>query len=72
MAIASIDLDLCDGCAICVDVCPMDVLRLDEATNKAVIAYGPDCDVCYLCEDECPPKAIYVDPKLSREPILPY
>lgn len=71
MGITSIDLDLCDGCGICIDVCPMDVLRLDDR-GKAVIAYGIDCDVCYLCEDECPQDAIYVDPKMTREPVLPY
>ena len=71
MGITSIDLDLCDGCGLCIDVCPMDVLRLD-AKNKAAIAYGIDCDVCYLCEDECPQDAIYIDPKMTREPVLPY
>jgi NADPH-dependent glutamate synthase beta subunit-like oxidoreductase len=29
MSIESINLNLCNGCGICVDTCPMDVIRLD-------------------------------------------
>ncbi len=71
MAIASIEPDLCDGCRICVDVCPMDVIVMDDE-EKAVIKYGADCHVCYLCENDCPEGAVYVAPEMSGEPVLPY
>ena len=36
---------LCDGCGVCVDSCPTDVLRMDAASGKAVVAYPRDCHV---------------------------
>ena len=56
----TIDLDLCDGCGICIDSCPTDVLRLDSAAEKVTVAYADDCQACYLCQDDCPQKAIVV------------
>ena len=60
MAIERIDPELCNGCGICVNTCIMDVIRMDEIHNKAVIQYGGDCMSCLCCEQECPTKAIYV------------
>ena len=40
MSIEKIDHDLCTGCGICVDICPMDVIRMKEDGEKAVIKYG--------------------------------
>ena len=60
--IRSINLDKCNGCMICVDVCPMDVLRLDEVMKKPVIRYPEDCMTCYNCELGCPLDCIDVDP----------
>lgn len=34
MSIERIDTDLCDGCGICVDTCPMDVVRLDTLVSE--------------------------------------
>ena len=58
--IKSIETDLCNGCGVCVLICPMDVIRLDEKNKKAYIAYVEDCQSCLLCEVECPMGAIYV------------
>ena len=66
MPIEKIDEQLCNGCAACVDSCPMDVIRLDEKTEKAKISYREDCIACYNCEDDCPRKAIYVSPQRGR------
>jgi NAD-dependent dihydropyrimidine dehydrogenase PreA subunit len=59
--IVTIDAALCDGCGVCVDSCPTDVLRMDAASGKAVVAYPRDCHVCFLCHNDCPPKAITVE-----------
>lgn len=69
MTIKKIDNDKCTGCGICVDACPMDVIRFDEENNIAVIRYAKDCICCYNCEQECPTQAIYVDP--IRDPLVP-
>ena len=43
MSIERIDAELCTGYGICVDSCPMDVIRMDEKGEKAVIKYHEDC-----------------------------
>ena len=60
MGIRKIDMKLCIGCNVCVDVCPLDVIRMEPATNKAYIKYLRDCQSCFLCEVECPEDAIEV------------
>lgn len=56
----TIDLALCDGCGKCVDACPTDVLRVDEAAKKVVVVYAGDCQSCKLCQDDCPQHCIAV------------
>lgn len=65
MTISRIDADRCTGCAACVDSCPMDVIRMDEAAGKAVIRYGEDCMNCEQCALDCPVDAIDVTPFTS-------
>lgn len=71
MGIRKIDSDLCNGCEVCVDTCPMDVLRFDYATGKAFIKYLSDCQSCLLCEMSCPVDAIYVSPDYERRIPVP-
>ena len=70
MTIERIDTDLCTGCAICVDSCPMDVIRMDEQSQKAVIKYAEDCMLCLACEIDCSEDAIYVSPEKTIPIIL--
>ena len=72
MGIRKIDLVLCTECGICADTCPMDVIRMDEETNKPFIAYLRDCQSCFLCEMDCPVEAIYVTPERERRIPLPW
>ena len=51
-----ISKDLCDGCGICVDICPLDCLRLNE-NEKAFMKYD-ECWYCGSCTLECPVDAI--------------
>ena len=71
MGIRKIDLSLCDGCGLCDMACPMDVIRIDQATKKAFIKYLRDCQACLLCEYNCPQKAIYVSPEYERRIPVP-
>jgi len=52
--------DWCKGCMICVNLCPKNVLELDE-DNKIVIARPEDCIKCGQCELRCPDFAIYLE-----------
>ena len=70
MSIERIDAELCSGCGICFDSCPMDVIRMDEKSGKAVIKYPDDCMLCLRCEIDCPENAIYVSPERKVKPIL--
>ena len=62
MSIEKIDQDLCTGCGICVDSCSVDVIRMDEVSQKAVIRYPQDCMLCEICSLDCPVEAITVTP----------
>jgi NAD-dependent dihydropyrimidine dehydrogenase PreA subunit len=72
MGIRRIDYARCNGCGTCVDLCPMDVIRLDQSTKKAVIMYLRDCQSCFACETECPKEAIFVTPDRERRIPLPW
>jgi NAD-dependent dihydropyrimidine dehydrogenase PreA subunit len=70
MSIERIDAQACTGCGICINGCPMDVIRMDEQTKKAVIKYPEDCMLCCFCERDCPEHAIYVSPEKKMTPLM--
>ena len=70
MAIERIDPELCNGCGICVNSCPTDVIRMDKKSKKAVIKYPEDCLLCGWCLDACPEDAIYISPVKTSPLIL--
>lgn len=54
------------GCRVCVDVCPLDILAIDEARGKAFMKYD-ECWYCMPCEVDCPTGAVAVNiPYLLR------
>ena len=69
MSIERIDNELCNGCGICVNSCPSDVIRLDNKSKKAVIKYPQDCMLCQWCKTDCPQNAIYISPE-KGSPVL--
>lgn len=58
----------CIGCENCIKACPTDVIRLDQETKQAYIAYQSDCQICHLCRLSCPVDAITLTPD---KPMLP-
>ena len=62
MAIERIDSEFCIGCGNCESSCPVDVIRIDEASKKAYIAYPEECMLCCWCLTECAQNAITVTP----------
>lgn len=69
MAIEKIDPELCTGCGICVNSCSVDVIRMDEESQKAVIRYPEDCMLCEFCALDCPEGAIIVSPD-KKAPLI--
>jgi NAD-dependent dihydropyrimidine dehydrogenase PreA subunit len=62
--VEKIDMELCTGCRLCSETCPMDVIHMEA--GKPYIRYQEDCVACYDCEQECPVNAIYVSPQRGR------
>ncbi len=48
--------DYCNQCGVCVDVCPVDAISMEDG----VIQVDEEkCTKCYLCKKECPQNAIF-------------
>ncbi|MBI4319858.1 MAG: 4Fe-4S binding protein [Chloroflexi bacterium] len=45
--------ELCNGCRLCYDLCPLDVLGFDDDRNVATVLYPDECWHCGVCEIEC-------------------
>ena len=58
LAITEIAPYRCTGCAVCVQSCMNDVIRIKK--GKATIAYQEDCSACFICEIDCPRDAVYL------------
>src|SRR5208337_4915415 len=63
--IAHIDLDKCDGCVLCVEVCSFKAISVVERseggeTKKRAIVNEAFCKGCGACAAICPPRAIGV------------
>ena len=62
----TVNTDLCiadKGCTVCVDVCPLDVLRIavDEDGAKTAYMKYDECWYCMPCEADCPTDAVTVN-----------
>jgi len=49
------DLEKCDGCGRCADVCPAHALRVERGKVRLL---HTNCDYCGECEAACPTGAI--------------
>jgi len=46
--------DKCTGCGKCVEICPGDLLVLNQEKNKSMIRHPEDCWDCMACVKICP------------------
>ena len=59
-------IEQCDGCELCVEFCPCDVLKIDmESFNHRMLHYATVVDLdactgCKQCERICPSVSIFV------------
>ncbi|MDQ7831462.1 MAG: 4Fe-4S binding protein [Desulfovibrionaceae bacterium] len=72
---AAIRKELCDGCAICVEVCPRHCLEVavnPKRLNARIIRLTPElCSGCGACQGTCPKEAIFI-PGLSTADLRGY
>ncbi|MGQ9486102.1 MAG: 4Fe-4S dicluster domain-containing protein [Desulfosoma sp.] len=57
--------DQCDGCALCLDVCPYHAIALEEpvdgsAARRRIRTDPALCKGCALCEATCPKGGVIV------------
>lgn len=59
MYMVTIDVEKCEGCKECVDICPVGLLGLN-GEKAAVVGEASECLGCASCETVCPSGAIEV------------
>lgn len=52
---AKVDRKKCTGCGACVEVCPVEAIKM---VNDVAVIDENECTECGLCVDECPEDAI--------------
>ena len=52
---AEVDSEKCTGCGLCVDVCPVEVIKMED---DIAVVDADGCTDCGACVDECPNDAI--------------
>lgn len=63
---AIVNTEQCDGCALCIDVCPYNAITLIETTDsqgvehKSVVINEVVCTGCGLCQGTCPIRGVAV------------
>ncbi|MFW6323960.1 MAG: 4Fe-4S dicluster domain-containing protein [Desulfovibrionales bacterium] len=71
-AVIKIDHARCDGCAICIESCPTQALRVipnRDRPGKKIVSVAPKlCEGCGVCQATCPKEAIFL-PGLSAEDL---
>ncbi len=72
---ATVKKDRCDGCAVCIEVCPKNSLELipnpKRPARLIVRVIGERCCGCGACQGVCPKEAVFL-PGLSTENLRKY
>ncbi len=64
---AVVDLEKCDGCVFCMDICPFKAISLvtEKASEKSthdrhIVIDESLCQGCGLCQGTCPKDSVHV------------
>lgn len=62
---AIVDNESCDGCALCVDVCPYQAITLvdrgaDPDAGKLIVVNSAQCKGCGACQSSCPKRGVFI------------
>lgn len=55
----NIDMEKCNGCGTCYEVCAFEVYG-EPVDGKANVLHPEDCTGCRSCESQCPQEAIEI------------
>lgn len=53
-----IDIDKCNACSVCIDVCPQNVFFDSKRDEIPLITYPEECWHCNSCVLDCPKEAV--------------
>jgi adenylylsulfate reductase subunit B len=62
-----IDRGRCASCGRCAEICPLDVLRMEDELPR--VAYPRECWHCGACMMDCPTGAIKLDLPIWIRPV---
>jgi heterodisulfide reductase subunit A-like polyferredoxin len=57
---STVDIELCNGCEVCIAICPVSAISMEE--ERAVVNVAR-CIGCGLCVLECPEEATSLAPR---------
>lgn len=73
--IIHVNRERCDGCALCVDTCPVEALKIIDSRQrpgKKIVWVEPaKCHGCGVCQATCPKEAITL-PGLGPDDLRKY
>ena len=53
-----VDLEKCTGCGTCVEVCPVEAIKVE---NEKATVDNEECVDCGTCVDECPEDSLSLE-----------